>query len=222
MSGRRRAEVQHRLVLAGGVHGHGHGGALRQHPAARGHVVIRDRHHKRDRRGFALGRSQLGINEERQVVDVVVREVPVEVGVVEKRTRVGFISRRGTVRAAGHEDRRNTFVVVRERSGLDEGDVVIGVLLGGVDLDADAAVGGQRFRGTDVLVDIAGRRQFVRQLDAPRGDAKIEILLNLIDIVAVMRRIKHYLIDHVYGVRDQVVGGRELAGADGTHAHRDG
>ena len=112
-------------------------------------------------------------------------------GVVEKRTRVGFISRRGTVRAAGHEDRRNTFVVVRKRGGLDESNIIIGVLLGGVDLDADAAVGGQRFRGTDELVDIAGRRQFVGQLDAPRGDAQIEILLNLVDIIAFMRCIKH-------------------------------
>ena len=129
--------------------------------------MLRDVHHKRERRGFALGRSQLGINEERQVVDVVVREVPVEVGVVEKRTRVGFISRRGTVRAAGHEDRRNTFVVVRKRGGLDEGHIVIGVLLGGVDLDADAAVGGQRFRGTDVLVDIAGRRKFCLLYTSP-------------------------------------------------------
>ena len=205
--------------------------------------MLRDVHHKRERRGFALGRSQLGIYEERQVVNVVVREVPVEVGVVEKRTRVGFISRRGTVRAAGHEDRRNTFVVVRKRGGLDEGDIVIGVVLRRVNLDADAAwggksnlsssrtivdfdavktVGGQRFRGTDVLVDIAGRRKFVGQLDAPRGDAQIEILFNLVDIIGVVRRVEHYLIDHVYGVRDQVVGGRELAGADGTHAHRDG
>ena len=39
MLGRRRAEVQHRLVLAG-VHGHGHRDALRQHAAARGDVVI--------------------------------------------------------------------------------------------------------------------------------------------------------------------------------------
>ena len=44
-----------------------------------------------------------------------------------------------------------------------------------------------------MLVDIAGRRQFVRQLDAPRGHAKIEILLYLVDIIAVMRRIEHYL-----------------------------
>ncbi len=73
-----------------------------------------------------------------------------------------------------------------------------------------------------MLVDIAGRRQFVRQLDAPRGHAKIEILLNLVDIIAFMRCIKHYLLDHVDGVRDQVVGGRELAGADGTHADHDG
>ena len=73
-----------------------------------------------------------------------------------------------------------------------------------------------------MLVDIAGRRKFVRQLDAPRGDAQIEILFNLVDVVAIMCSIKYYLIDHVDGVRDQVVGGRELAGADGTHAHRDG
>ena len=73
-----------------------------------------------------------------------------------------------------------------------------------------------------MLVDIAGRRQFVRQLDAPRGNAKIEILLDLVDIAGFVCRVEHYLIDHVDGVRDQVVGGRELAGADGTHAHRDG
>ena len=46
--------------------------------------------------------------------------------------------------------------------------------------------------------------------------------MHLVHVIAGVIRLEHHLLDDVDGVRDQVVGGRELAGADGTHADHDG
>jgi hypothetical protein len=91
--------------------------------------------------------------------------------------------------------------------------------------DSDAAkrtVGGQRFGGIDARRDVAGIGGVVEQQDARRGHAQVQVLLHLVHVIAGVIRLEHHLLDDVDGVRDQVVGGRELAGADGTHADHDG
>ena len=101
--------------------------------------MLRDVDRKRKRRGFALGGSQLGIYKERQVVDVVVREVRAEVVFVEPRARVGFVGIGAIVGAAGDEDCRGCRVAVGNGGGLDESDIIVGIVLRRVDFDADAA-----------------------------------------------------------------------------------
>ena len=91
--------------------------------------------------------------------------------------------------------------------------------------DSDAAkqtVGGQRFGGIDARRDVAGIGGVVEQQDARRGHAQVQVLLHLVHVIAGVIRLEHHLLDDVDGVRDQVVGGRELAGADGAHADHDG
>ena len=87
---------------------------------------------------------------------------------------------------------------------------------------AKQTVGGQRFGGVDARRDVAGIGGVVEQQDARRGHAQVQVLLHLVHVIAGVIRLEHHLLDDVDGVRDQVVGGRELAGADGTHADHDG
>ena len=60
-------------------------------------------------------------------------------GVVEPRARVGFVGIGAIVGAAGDEDRRSCRIAIGKRSGLDESDIIVGIVLRRVDFDADAA-----------------------------------------------------------------------------------
>ena len=60
-------------------------------------------------------------------------------GVVEPRARVGFVGIGAIVGAAGDENRRSCRIAVGKRGGLDECDIIFGVVLRRVDFDADAA-----------------------------------------------------------------------------------